>query len=119
MGNGASRSDIVFEKQSHIQRTIQMDEVINGKRPQSSLEKNKLEWYLCQNDISAKPELAALSQQFMKKGQSVEESTLLSDVTGSAYVPDLDDEISISEIKMAQTCIKEDKVSGDGWTKKK
>ena len=53
----------------------------------------------------------------MKKGQSVEDSTLLSDVTGDNHVPELDDEITLKEIEDATNTLK-DKSSGDGWTKK-
>ena len=52
------------------------------------------------------------------KGQSVENSTLLSDVTGDTFVDELDAEISVEEIVGAQKSIKEDKTSSDGWTKR-
>ena len=39
-------------------------------------------------------------------------------VYGSLYVPCLDEEISTDEIKSGQRQLKEDKASGDGWTKK-
>ena len=34
----------------------------------------------------------------MSKGESTEDSTLLSDVTGNTFVPELDSEISLEEI---------------------
>ena len=42
----------------------------------------------------------------MKKGRSVEDSTLLSQVTGENNVPSLDDEISLKEIKDATARLK-------------
>ena len=68
------------------------------------------------DSVSNKPALPDLANHFMQKGQSVEDSTLLSDVTGNTYVPDLDDEISLDEIDKASCRLKE-KSSGDGWAK--
>ena len=59
---------------------------------------------------SSKPPLEDL-----KIGRSVKDSTLLSQVTGDNYVPELDDEISLKKIKDATACLKE-KSFGDGWT---
>ena len=67
---------------------------------------------------STKPPLSDLRDHFLKKGQSVEDSTLLSDVTGDAYVPDLDDEISMEELTTATTKHLKDSATGDGWAKK-
>ena len=68
---------------------------------------------------SSKPSLSALSEQFMKKGQSFEDSTLLCDVTGDTYVPELDAPISVEEIvTTASKCLKDGKAASDGWTKK-
>ncbi len=67
---------------------------------------------------STKPPLDELREHFLKKGQSVEDSTLLCDVTGDSYVPELDDEISLEEIDTVINKAKEDKSSADGWAKK-
>ena len=68
------------------------------------------------DSVSSKPTLPALASHFMKKGQSVEDSTLLSDVIGDTHVPELDGEISMDEISKATNRLKE-KSSGDGWSK--
>ena len=60
---------------------------------------------------------ADLKDHFMSKGQSVEDSTLLSDVKGDNFVPVLDSAISLEEIDSATSRLKE-KSSGDGWTRK-
>ena len=67
---------------------------------------------------SSKPPLSDLRDHFLKKGQSVEDSTLLSDVTGDAYVPALDDEISMEELTTATTKHLKERATGDGWAKK-
>ena len=81
---------------------------------------NKINWNgKCEYvSSSSKPELAELREQFKMKGQSVENSTLSSDVTGDTFVDELDAEISVEEIVGAQKSIKEDKASSDGWTKR-
>ena len=66
---------------------------------------------------STKPPLDDLKDHFMSKGQSVEDSTLLSDVKGDNFVPVLDSAISLEEIDSATSRLKE-KSSGDGWTRK-
>ena len=78
---------------------------------------NKINWNgKCEYvSSSSKPELAELREQFKMKGQSVENSTLLSDVTGDTFVDELDAEISVEEIAGAQKSIKEDEASSDGW----
>ena len=45
------------------------------------------------------PPLSDLKDHFVQKGQSVEDSTLLSDVTGDTFVPELDGEITREELK--------------------
>ena len=81
---------------------------------------NKINWNgKCEYvSSSSKPELAELREQFNLKGQSVENSTLLSDVTGDTFVDELDAETSAEEIVGAQKSIKEDQASSDGWTKR-
>ena len=69
------------------------------------------------NTTTSKPPLEDLRDQFVEKGLSVEDSTLLSDVTGDISVPVLDGEISLDEIDKATKRLK-DKSSGDGWTRK-
>ena len=68
--------------------------------------------------VTSKPPLTDLKDHFVQKGQSVEDSTLLCDVTGNQSVPELDKEIELDEIDCAINRLKEDKSSGDGWTKK-
>ena len=65
-----------------------------------------------------KPELNDLAKHFACKGQAGRDNTLLCDVTTEAYVPSLDEEISIEEIVEAEKELKDGKVSGDGWVKK-
>ena len=69
------------------------------------------------NTISKKPPLEDLRDHFMSKGESVEDSTLLSDVKGDNFVQELDGEITLEEIDTATKRLKE-KSSGDGWTRK-
>ena len=69
------------------------------------------------NTISNKPPLEDLRNHFMSKGESTEDSTLLSDVKGGSFVPELDGEITLDEIDTATNRLKE-KSSGDGWTRK-
>ena len=67
--------------------------------------------------LSAKPSLNKLAAQFKSKDQAQDNSTLLSEVTGSNYVSVLDDEITLDEITEARDKIKEGKTTGDGWVK--
>ena len=53
----------------------------------------------------------------MSKGESLEDSTLLSDVKGDRFVQELDGEITLDEIDTATKRLKE-MSSGDGWTRK-
>ena len=81
---------------------------------------NKINWNgtFSKTDESEKPDLQDLASHFSEKGQAGRDSTVLCDVTGSTYVPTLDDDISVEEIKSAQKNLKDDKSSGDGWVKK-
>ena len=81
---------------------------------------NKINWKgtFSKTAESEKPNLQDLASHFSEKGQAGRESTVLCEVTGSNYVPTLDDDITIDEIKSAQKNLKEDKSSGDGWVKK-
>ena len=67
---------------------------------------------------SKKPSLGELREQFMKKGQSVEDSTLLCEITDVNYIPELDSEFSMEEIVQATKRLKNNKSSGDGWVNK-
>ena len=68
---------------------------------------------------SNKPTLDELSEHFQKKGESTaERSTLLSEVTGGAYVEELDREISMEEFQTAQRGLKENRATSDGWCKR-
>ena len=67
---------------------------------------------------SSKPSLDDLRSHFLSKGQSVEDSTLLCDVTGENHVPELDDAITMEELsKVANKHLRES-ATGDGWSKK-
>ena len=70
------------------------------------------------NTSSKKPPLEELRKQFLKKGQSMEDSTLLCDVTGDTYVPELDDPITMEELSTVTNKNLKDKATGDGWCKK-
>ena len=50
------------------------------------------------SQITSTPSLTDLTQHFQEKGQSSEDSTLLSEITGHSYVSILDEEITIEEI---------------------
>ena len=67
---------------------------------------------------SSKPSLDDLRSHFLKKGESVEDSTLLCDVTGDAYVPELDDKITMEELSTAMNKHLKESATGDGWSKK-
>ena len=70
------------------------------------------------NDANADfPDLNDLGKQFEMKSKTEESSTLLSEVKKNLYVPILDDEITVEEIKTAHSVLKEDKSSADGWVK--
>ena len=70
------------------------------------------------SSTSKKPSLGELREQFMKKGQSVEDSTLLCEITDVNYIPELDSEFSMEEIVQATKRLKNNKSSGDGWVNK-
>ena len=65
-----------------------------------------------------KPSLENLSMYFAHKGQAGRESTVLNEASGVSYVSCLDDDITTEEIHTASKPLKEDKSSGDGWTRK-
>ena len=80
---------------------------------------NKINWKGSFNNdtVSNKPTLSDLKDHFVSKGESVEDSTLLCDVTGDTFVPELDKEITVEEFELATNRLK-DNSSGDGWAKK-
>ena len=81
---------------------------------------NKISWKgsLSSTEGTEKPELEGLCEHFKAKSQAVDDSTLLCEVTGDNYVEVLDRDITIDEIQNGTRRLKEDKVSGDGWTKR-
>ena len=68
--------------------------------------------------MSDKPDLEDRAAHFAKQGSAGRDSTVLCEVSGSMYVPALDDNIDLEEILSAQKSLKEDKSTGDGWVKK-
>ena len=54
----------------------------------------------------------------MKKSETTDNSTLLSEINYDQYVSVLDDDIKIEEIVEAHTVLKEDKATADGWAKR-
>lgn len=92
-------------------------DVLSDKNSKAVWDKINWKGTFDKHTISSKPPLEDLRDHFVRKGQSVEDSTLLSDVTGDKYVPELDGEISQEEINKATNRLKE-KSSGDGWTRK-
>ena len=52
------------------------------------------------------------------KSETSDDSTLLSEIDSSQYVPILDDEINMEEIMKAHSILKEEKSTADGWTKR-
>ena len=111
------------ESIKHIQREVSTNELSQWSSILQSKDTkdiwNKINWKgtFTSSSQSDKPELQDLATQFSVKGQAGRESTVLCDVTGTNYVPILDDEISLDEISIAQKRLKEDKSSGDGWVK--
>ena len=63
------------------------------------------------------PDLEDLKDQFQKKSETTDTSTLFSEVKKDQHVPVLDDEITVEEIQIAHKTLKEDKSSADGWVK--
>ena len=92
-------------------------DALNESDPKALWQKINWKGTFDKKPSSGKPSLESLRDHFVKKGQSVEDSTLLSDVTGDNHVPELDGEITLKEIEDATNTLK-DKSSGDGWTKK-
>ena len=70
------------------------------------------------NENSDSPELEDLCDHFKAKSQTTDDSTLLCEVTGNNYVEMLDKNVDLDEIQSAMKILKEDRVSGDGWTKR-
>ena len=81
---------------------------------------NKINWKgsLSSSDGTEKPELSDLCDHFKAKSEALDDSTLLCEVTGDTYVEVLDGKITTDEIEKGIKGIAEDKVSGDGWTKR-
>ena len=71
------------------------------------------------NEHSGSPELKDLCNHFNAKSQTTDNSTLLCGITSGNYVDVLHKRIKLEEIQKASESLKEDKVSGDGWTKRK
>ena len=80
----------------------------------------KIDWkgILNRQDSADFPELEDLKNQFLKKSETSDDSTLLSEVDQSQYVSVLDDDIHVEEIKKAHSVLKEDKSTADGWAKR-
>ena len=68
------------------------------------------------NENSDSPELKDLCDHFKAKSQITDNSTLLCEVTGKNYVEMLDKNVDLDEIQSAMKILKEDRISGDGWT---
>ena len=81
---------------------------------------DKIDWKgtINSHNSSDFPDLEDLRDQFLMKSETSDDSTLLSEVDQSQYVPVLDDEIQIEEIEEAHKVLKEDKSTADGWTKR-
>ena len=63
------------------------------------------------------PDLEDLRDQFQKKSETNDMSTLFSEVRKDQYVPVLNDDITVDEIEKAHRALKEDKGSADGRVK--
>ena len=124
LNNGQQWQNLREEAISHLRQDVNhqtyssWNNVLESSDPKALW--NRISWngQLCSSDDSEKPSLEDLSRHFAQKGQEGQDSTVLNEVYGSSYVPCLDDEISADEIKSAQKQLKDDKASGDGWTKK-
>ena len=68
------------------------------------------------NEHSGSPDLKDLCNHFKAKSQTTDDSTLLCEFTSDNYVDVLDKRIESEEIQKPSDSLKEDKVSGDGWT---
>ena len=66
---------------------------------------------------SEKPDLEDMAAHLSAKGQAGRESTILCEVSDCDYNPTLECSISTEEITAASNKLKEDKSSGDGWTR--
>ena len=112
------------EAVEHIRKDVSVTEqqnwsmVMNSSDTKSLWKKINWKGTFTKSDESKKPDLQDLARHFSEKGQAGRDSTVLCEVSGSSYVPALDDEISIDEIVSAGKRLKEDKASGDGWAKR-
>ena len=119
----AERNIIREETIEHLRNTAVSKErkawadVLQNKDTKAVWQKINWKGTFDENTTSSKPSLEDLRDHFLRKGESVEDSTLLSDVKGDISVPILDGEISLEEISHATNRLK-DKSSGDGWTRK-
>ena len=79
----------------------------------------KINWKgkISNSDTSEKPDLEDMAAHLSAKGQAGRESTVLCEVSDGNYNPILECSISTEEIKTASSKLKDDKSSGDGWTK--
>ena len=83
----------------------------------SKLMWSRINWKgVISNENSDSPELKDLCDHFKAKSQITDNSTLLCEVTGKNYVEMLDKNVDLDEIQSAMKILKEDRISGDGWT---
>ena len=119
----AERDIIRQETVEHLQNCAMSKErmtwadVLSNKDSKAMWEKISWKGASDTNTASRKPPLEDLRDHFLMKGESFEDSTLLSDVKGDKFVPELDGQITLEEIDNATNRLKE-KSSGDGWTRK-
>ena len=80
----------------------------------------KIDWKGTMNNTSSSvyPQLEDLRNQFLKKSETSDNSTLFSEIVQDNYVSVLDDDIQLDEIEEAHKVLKEDKATADGWTKR-
>ena len=87
---------------------------------QHQMEWNNIKWNgtATKQHQGNKPNVEDLKKHFEKKGKTNDQSTLFCEITRENYVPVLDDEFSEEEVQIAVKQLKEDKSTGDGWTKR-
>ena len=76
-----------------------------------------INWNGTSEGVTEQPDIDDLKKQFEMKSSTDDDSTLLCEVTGDSYVPQLDDRIDISEVIKGHESLKPDKSTGDRWVK--
>ena len=104
-----------IDKANQIKQSEMWRNILRSNDSKSSC--SHINWNGKSEAIADTPDIDDLKNHFKQEGKSNEESTLLHEVTGNVYVPDLDDNITLDDVYGAYNRLKPGRATGDAWVK--